>query len=333
MTLKEAAAQTFSFLERRFNEFLSVIGLVATLYFGILYVPSYVEEMSLSRRRLVQEELVREIGRQYYAGQPVAVADVYNAVHAKRVFYALDVPPSPREILLLVQNDFERNEYVPLEQRARIRAAVRETLKELPVPPKKKAWLSEISLWGLLSGTVALLASLLGVISVRYQFKREAELDAELEEVNATIDEAHQVEEIVQAPSSSVMRRYVDYKELVEESLRAAGFHVEERADSALVAPRLSARKGDLNFYVEPKAYMSKVGVASIRGFLSSARHMAGRSVLVTTSTLTVRAREALERHRALHGRESVSVIHAVTKSEVVEGFLRLVPPASGEKS
>ncbi len=85
----------------------------------------------------------------------------------------------------------------------------------------------------------------------------------------------------------------------------------------------VSTQKGDL--LIETKAYRQKVGVNTMRGFLYMLRQAEKPGILVSTSTLTIRAKQLLQQHNEKNSFAPGYFISAVTKGEVKSGLQPIV--------
>ena len=124
-----------------FWNLFSIVGVIATFYFGLFYIPDYAKENLYSKSALAQDEIIHEVGERLFAGESVSLAEIESAIEQKEIFYKIDFPYTVKQVLLLVQNDFSKNEYIPLDKRNSIKSNLQgliENLKENPV--KKEGW-------------------------------------------------------------------------------------------------------------------------------------------------------------------------------------------------
>lgn len=91
-----------------FWSLFSIVGVIATFYFGLFYIPDYAKENLYSKSALAQEEIIHEIGEKLFAGESVTIEEVESAIEQKEIFYKINFPFSTRQTLLLINNDFSK---------------------------------------------------------------------------------------------------------------------------------------------------------------------------------------------------------------------------------
>lgn len=330
----EPLARLWKWALQNFANILSVIGLFATFYLGIVYVPQYVRENNYNKITLAKQELVGEIGARFYAGHAVKISAVNDLIRAKEAYYGLDSGVlSPRTVLLLVTNDFSRNNYIPLERRVAIDSRIRSVLP-LPTtaPAGELTWPADTWI-EILSVALGLFAVGAGVASLRYRRARELEFESELKDVEQVDVETNLLQSSQIGSRDEALepsyRRLLEYATLIRDAAVEAGFEVTVQPHGVFgnrnFGPDFVIRSPEgFEAFVETRAFYSKLGLNTLRGFLSYVRRMNKPGILVATSGLTIRAREALELHRAKYGSQSASHILALTKGEAVDRFREL---------
>lgn len=301
----------------RFWNLFSVVGVLATFYFGLFYIPDYVQENLYSKSALAQEEIIHEIGEKLYAGEEISVAEVESAIEQKEIFYKIDFPFSTKQTLLLIRNDFSKNSYIPLEKRNDIRFNVQiliDGIKE--VPSKEDKWW-EFDYMIVASIVLALLSGVIGFLSIIQKNKKDAEVEIELDEENIPFEEG------------TVSRRAYEYSQMVGEVLKEMNLtlHQELKAtpQQPVYGPEFEVFTQKGNLLIETKAYHRKVGVNTMRGFLHMLRRSEKPGVLVSTSTMTIRARQLLQQHNENKSLATAHFISGVTKGDIKSGLQPIV--------
>ena len=162
-----------------------------------------------------------------------------------------------------------------------------------------------------------LVFGLLGFLSIIQKNKKDAEVEIELDEENIPFEEG------------TVSHRGFEYSQIVGEALKELELQMSKELKATPQQPvygadfEISSEKGD--FLIETKAYRSKVGVSTIRGFLYMLRQSEKPGVLVSTSTLTVRAKQLIQQHNEKNDSIRAYFVTGVTKGDVKSGLKTIV--------
>jgi len=301
----------------RFWNLFSVVGVIATFYFGLFYIPDYVKENLYSKSALAQEEIIHEVGENLFAGEEISVAEVESAIEQKEIFYKIDFPFSTKQTLLLIRNDFSKNSYIPLEKRNDIGFKVQILINGIKGVPYKESKWWEFDYMIVASIVLALLSGVIGFLSIIQKNKKDAEVEIELDEENIPFEEG------------TVSRRAYEYSQMVGEVLKEMNLTLHQELKATPQQPvygpefEVSTQKG--NLLIETKAYRRKVGVNTMRGFLHMLRRSEKPGVLVSTSTMTIRARQLLQQHNENNSLATAHFISGVTKGDVKSGLQPVV--------
>jgi len=192
----------------RFWNLFSLVGVIATFYFGLFYIPDYVKDDLYSKSALAQEEIIHEVGEKLFAGEDLSIAEVESAIEQKEVFYKIDFPFSTKQTLLLILNDFSKNSYIPLEKRNDIRSKVHGLIDSVSdITAKEERWW-EFNYLIALSALLGLISGVVGFLSIIQKNKKDAEVEIELDEENIPFEEG------------TVSRRGYEYSRMVGEALK-----------------------------------------------------------------------------------------------------------------
>jgi hypothetical protein len=300
-----------------FWNLFSVVGVIATFYFGLFYIPDYAKENLYSKSALAQEEIIHEIGERLFAGETVVLAEIDSAIEQKEVFYKMEFPFTVKQTLLLIHNDFSKNYYIPLERRNAVKSKIQNLIDSLKTEPAKdKKWM-EIDYLKVSSIFLVLVSGLIGFLSIIQKNKKDAEVEIELDEENIPFEEG------------TVSHRGYEYSQLVSEALKELGLDMSKELKATpqqpVYGPEFEVTSENGDFVIETKAYRSKVGVSTIRGFLYILRQSEKPGILVSTSTLTVRAKELIQQHNEKNDSIKAYYVTGVTKSDVKSGVKTIV--------
>jgi len=301
----------------RFWNLFSVVGVIATFYFGLFYIPDYAKENLYRKSALEQEEIIHEVGERLFEGETIDLDEVESAIAQKEVFYKMDFPFTVTQTLLLIHNDFSKNYYIPLDQRNVVKSKIQNLIDSIEAEPAKdKSWM-DIDYLKISSIFLALVSGLIGFLSIIQKNKKDAEVEIELDEENIPFEEG------------TVSHRGYEYSQMVGEALKELGLEMSKELKATPQQPvygpefEITSQKGE--FLIETKAYRSKVGVSTIRGFLYMLRQSEKPGILISTSTLTVRAKQLLQQHNEKNGNISAFFVTGVTKGDVKSGVKTIV--------
>ena len=124
-------------------------------------------------------------------------------------------------------------------------------------------------------------------------------------------------------------RRGYDYSQMVSEALKELNLSMIKELKATPQQPvygpefEVTSSKGDL--LVETKAYRQKVGVNTMRGFLYMLRKAEKPGALISSSTLTIRAKQLLQQHNENNSEAKAYFVSGVTKSDVKSGLQGIV--------
>lgn len=315
--MKEEIKNGWKWALSHFWNLFSIVGVIATFYFSLFYIPGYAKENLYSKSALAQQEIIQDLGENIYNGNSFAIKDVVALIEQKEIFYKIDFPYSVKQTMLLVKNHFSNNHYIPLDKRNSISKLIQsqvDNIKESSVP-EKEWW--DVDYSKIISVILALLTALVGLLSIIQKNKQDAEVEIELDDENNPFEEG------------TVSHRGFEYTQMVGEVLKELGVEVPKELRNSPQQPvygpefEIQSEKG--RFLIETKAYRQKVGVNTIRGFLYTLRQGDKPGVLVASSSLTVRAKQMIDQYKKKSGKDSVFVVTGVTKGDIRAGLKGIV--------
>lgn len=293
----------------QFWNLFSVVGVIATFYFGLFYIPDYAKENLYSKSALAQYEILEEVGEKLFAGEEISIREIESVIEQKEVFYKIDFPFSTKQTLLLIRNNFAKNPYIPLEKRTVINSKVQSLIEGIKNDSEKNEewWEFNYLKWTSIFWAIAL--GLIGFLSILQKNKKDAEVEIELDEENILFEEG------------TISRRRYDYSQMVKEALNELDLSIKKELTATPQQPvygpefEVTSPKGD--FLIETKAYSQKVGLNTMRSFLYMLRKAGKPGVLVSSSTLTIRAKQLLQQHNERNAEVRAYFISGITKSDV----------------
>ncbi len=161
--------------------------------------------------------------------------------------------------------------------------------------------------------SLAIATGLIGFLSIVQKNKKDAEVEIELDEENIPFEEG------------TISYRAYEYSQMVGEAIKDLGLEVlkEIKANSQqpVYGPEFEVSSQNGEFLIETKAYRQKVGVNTIRGFLYMLRQAKKPGILISTSTLTFRAKQLLQQHNEKNINCNAHFVTGVTKSDIKSGI------------
>jgi hypothetical protein len=296
-----------------FWNLFSIVGVIATFYFGLFYIPDYAKENLYSKSELAQEEIIHEVGEQLYSGKAVTIEEVKSAIEQKEIFYKMTFPFSVKQTLLLINNDFSKNDYISLEKRNEIKSKIQNIVNGIEETPAKEKALKYFDYLNIASIFLAITAALVGFLSIIQKNKKDAEVEIELDEENIPFEEG------------TVSHRAYEYSQMVGEAIKDLGLEIlkeiKANQQQPVYGPEFEVSSNNGELLIETKAYRQKVGVNTVRGFLYILRQAKKPGILVSTSTLTFRAKQLLQQHNEKNIGFSAHFVTGVTKSDIKSGI------------
>lgn len=301
----------------RFWNLFSVVGVIATFYFGLFYIPDYAKENLYSKSALAQKEILQEVGERLFIGEEISIKEIESSIEQKEIYYKINFPFSTKQTLFLIRNDFAKNSYIPLKKRNEIILKVQSLIEGIKNDSEKnEKWIElDYSKW--ISVFLVIASGLLGFFSIIQKNKKDAEVEIELDEENIPFEEG------------TVRRRGYDYSQMVSEALKELNLTMTKELKATPQQPvygsefEVASSKGE--FLVQTKAYRQKVGVNTMRGFLYMLRRAGKPGVLVSSSTLTIRAKQLLQQHNEGNSEAKAHFVSGITKSDVKSGLQAIV--------
>lgn len=296
-----------------FWNLFSIVGVIATFYFGLFYIPDYAKENLYSKSALAQEEIIHEAGERLFAGGGISIEEIKSAIEQKEVFYKMQFPYTIKQTLLLIHNDFSKNHYIPLIKRNEVKSKIQDLINGIKEDTVKESKWWDFDYSRVASILLALTTGVIGFISIIQKNKKDAEVEIDLDEENIPFEEG------------TLSHRAYEYSQMVGEVIKELGLELSKELKASPQQPvygpefEVSSQKG--GFLIETKAYRQKVGVNTIRGFLYMLRQAQKPGILVSTSTMTVRAKQLIQQHNEKNSLTNAYFVTGVTKGDIKSGI------------
>lgn len=280
----------------------SVVGVIGTFYFAIVYVPDYVKEISDSKTSLARESLSADLQEIFFYDKTIGIADVESLIRGREIKLGLKYPYSAKDLLLEVQDRFIANKFIPLDRRHELVATIENIISSAPVdafPPKKGVdWLTFLSY---AMSALGVLIGLLGWKSLSNKLEADREISVDIAGGDMFGSEV----------SSSPVVSAAKYEELIADILKDMGVKFDQNA-----FPRsgidfvLSGETPPLQ--IEVKAYQQLLGLRSAQEICSILARPGWNGILVVASGLTKNATLYIEQLNSMRDEK----IYVVTGRE-----------------
>lgn len=300
---------------KNFGNIFSVFGVVATLYFGIFYIPDYIEESQNARLNNASKEVVQSIKELVYSDSTATAKEITSLIKSKEIGASVEFQNSNRWFLLKAEESFMEDKFIPLPKRRELLAEIELLAKELPPPTKEESkdvqkaktnWIVT-----LLSILATLITLIIGYLSLRANYltrkSKDEEIENELKEARAEI---------------GATRYSVDYMSIEEDIisiLKSLQYEFNP------ISFNKTDKEFDIEFWVNKKRYFievkvlrtSRVGLKSIESFLLQLRSKRGIGIFIYNTELTSMSGSRLRDYNKIEKVSEAYAIKFTNKNEV----------------
>ncbi len=288
----------------------SVLGVLATFYFSLLYVPDYVRQIAVGKVNVIHEELVGDVQEMLFNDQEISLTDVESFVRGKELSGAVTYSYTPDELLLQVQDRFLNNKFIPLERRRELVDKITkirgEYKAENHIANEDSKLISYISFGASLFGV---LMGILGALSLWFKNVLDKEIQIEILEAEKVIDD--QAKSVVSGK---------EYENMVVEVLRKIG-----SIDSDYIGfVDYMLMVNGKSYGVDVKKYRNLLGVSSIMLYMEFAKEAGCDSILVVSSGVTKMAQKRINEYNELGGHQ-VYVVAGEDEEVITAGIKSVV--------
>jgi hypothetical protein len=265
-----------------FGTVFSILGFFATIYFGIWYVPTWLQESQNERIKNAESEILQSVKELIYSDSTFTLNELPTLVRAKEITLKQSFPLSIDEILIKTEESFIEDKYLPLTKRKELINKIELIKYQLPKESKTKTKNQKAESKGtwwleLLSTSIAIVSVVLGVISTFFKYKSEKDKDEEIQN------------EIQDISSDKDICEY-DYE--FEKSIETA---LGTRLDISLQKKNIYDRGIDIIFSKNDKLYFvevkylnrSKIGLNTIHRLANYLKNKKGEAWLVYNTDMT----------------------------------------------
>lgn len=290
--------QFWNWFIKNISNIFGVIGIILTIYFGVFYAPSWLEELQNEKLRNAETEIQKSVKELVYSDSIIKIDEIKSLIKAKELSINKKFPLTITDILTKTQESFMEDKFLPLSKRQELLAKIEKVKSKLPKPIFSKnkkdkaeniAWLSPLSILIIL---LSIVLSSLGVIGSFLKFMSEKEKQ---EEINNDIQEAtseiniktfgNNFEEKIREILSNIPNLEIGYEEL----------SFDRGADIEFVY-------NNKRYYVEIKYLTkSKVGLSSVLRFLQYMENKNGDGWFIYNTSLTLMVKNEIDKSLKLN--------------------------------
>lgn len=306
-------------LLRNLSNALGLISIFITVYFGVFYVPSWIEDAEKQKFKHEQYAMEQSIKELIYADIPCTYGEIIPLVKAGELNLGKVYPMSLAQILTRVQNSFMNDKFLSLEKRRQLSAELAHIRNSIPKdgsvsPNNDKASLSLAS-W--MSIIISILIAILGIYGLYVRFKREKETQEEIN--NQTLEAESYI--------SSERTSYVFEQRILSEIRNYKGVEIPELNTSIDMGYDFSFRYQGDEYFVEVKYLArSKVGLNSLIRFLNQIKGKEGNFWFIYNTGLTPMVLNRFREFEKISGKKRyVKLIHAETVKDFSEQLPQLL--------
>lgn len=290
--------QFWNWFIRNISNIFGLLGIILTIYFGVFYAPSWLDDLQNEKLRNAETEIQKSVKELVYSDSIIKIDEIKSLIKAKELSINKKFPLTISDILTKTQESFMEDKFLPLSKRQELLAKIEKIKSKLPKPiipqnkkdkAESKSWLSPLSI---IIALLSVVLSSLGVIGSFLKFKSEKEKQ---EEINNDIQEA---------TSEINIKTYGNsFEERIKEILS-------DIPDLKIIHNELSFDRGvDIEFEYNNKRYYvevkyltkSKVGLNSILRFLQYMENKSGDGWFIYNTSLTMMVKNEIAKYRKLN--------------------------------
>lgn len=306
--------EIWNWILKNFGNIFSVFGVVATLYFGIFYIPVYIEESQNIKLHNASKEVVQSIKELIYSDSTVTTKEIISLIKSKEVGANVEFHNWNEWFLLRAEESFMEDKFIPLNKRRELIEEIEILTKQLPIHPNNETEDNQKTNTNSISTLVSILGTLLtliiGYLSVRANYLTRKSKDEEIEN------------ELIEARTEMGATTYsVDYISIENDILSILRNLNYELNTNSL---NKTNKAFDFEFWVKNKKYFvelkvlraSRVGLKSIESFLLQLRSRRGVGIFIHNTELTPLSASRLRDFNKL---EKLAEAHAIKFSSKEE--------------
>ncbi|MDH5717309.1 MAG: restriction endonuclease [Spirochaetia bacterium] len=283
----------YLFIKQNFSNIFTVVGILITLYFGIFYIPAYVEESKNEKILRMNDSLIEQIQEIIYNDNEIDEEFIKTLIKGHEMKYNISYPFTAKELLTQAQERFMTNRFIKLETRLIIFENIKNLKKSFGSDmfyrleqAKKESMIDSFII--ILSIIVSILSGVFGIISVLFKAQRNKELEID-ENISKKENEI----------KNSVLNS-IDFERSIQSLLDdlSINYKKERTMDRGFDFEIESNKR---HYFLEIKLYQTPISITVIERIIGMAHEKKGDLILITTSNLTKTAKNFIDKYNKIH--------------------------------
>ncbi|TGK87930.1 hypothetical protein EHQ24_01600 [Leptospira noumeaensis] len=266
-----------------FSPLASILGVFLTLYFGIFYVPSYIEETKNEKIERMNEALIDRIQEIVYNEKNLDEEFIATMIKGLELKSNTKYPFTTKELLTQTQESFINNRFIPIIQRYKYFNQI-QILKEsfIERPVKEIENKSEYDLLSVFSTILSVLITILSTFGIFLKNKRNKEIEIETQIIKTTDKIAESIFKAVEFE-----KRILDLLNRLEIPI--------EKPNSQEMGYDCSINIRNTKYYVEIKSTRNPISVSKVEQIIQKLKILEGNFILISNSRLSQPAHNLIQ--------------------------------------
>lgn len=280
-----------------FSPLASILGVFLTLYFGIFYVPSYIEETKNEKIARMNEVLIDRIQEIIYNEKDLDKEFISTMIKGLELKSKTMYPFTINELLTQTQESFINNKFIPILQRYKYFNQIqklKETFIENPVEEKNKN--SDFDFLSVFSSILSVLITILSIIGIYLNNKKNKEIEIEAQ-IFKTSDKI----------ADSVIKA-VEFENRIIDLLNKLGIPI-EKTNTSDMGYDFSINIKNTKYYIEVKNTRNPISMSKIEHILGKLKNLDANFILITNSALSQTAQNLVNEYNKSNKFKFISIV------------------------
>jgi len=288
----------------------SCVGVMATFYFSLIYVPGYVDEINSAKSTVTKESLMDNVQELLFYDKKISINDIDSFIKGKTLEQNSSYPYTADELLLQVQDRFMSNKFIPLEKRESLKETIKAIRSTYIKPTGSKASkFSYVTLIPPLLSLLGTIAAIFGAVSLIKKIKIDKETEVDI--VSSDISYENN--------NSANTSLALEFEKTVGEVLSELGVLVDSHKVSRDVGYDFEVKATGRDYIVEVKYFRKLLGLGTARDFIYQVNSSGKGGILIVSSGVTERTRHLINEHNNISDSQKVYLVIADAKQKLRE--------------
>jgi len=300
-----------------FGTVFSILGFFVTIYLGVWYVPTWLQESQNERIKNAENDILQSVKELIYSDSIFTLNELPTLIHAKEISLRQPFLLSLDDILTKTEESFMEDKFLPLTKRKELISKIEVIKSKLPKENKelidKQKAENKGPIWEIwLSIIVAIVSVILGIISTYIKFKANKDKDAEIQN------------EIQDKDSREFGYEFEKNIEEVLKKRTDITIHTKENRDSGI---DIIFSKNDKKYFVEAK-YLSrsKIGLSTFYQLAHFLKDKTGEAWLVYNTDLTPLVAEQISNFNNENKQINIKLMRVENSKEFADRLDDILP-------